>query len=413
MAQIKINSGDTLSGIASANGTTVSALLSSNKDNPAVKSANLIIAGGSINIPDAVGSPAAGPAAGTGTPVSGSLDPASTVQGGAAQRTSSLGNLRIALRAALNEAGKERMATQYSQVAPLAGGVPGTLGGVVNMIRANLKSPIESVFSDITTTWKEDAAAAEKEKGRIQELRVQFGSAIPAGVTSLDEAIGYVTPLVDKENSAKLAKLQQEQVVDNDVEGWAASVAAGESIGSVPMAIRTKVRNRANVLIEEAKTKTKTEFENTLELFAEKKWLTYDDMRTAISSGGKIGNFDLSTLNGDEMREFTDYVDGLELKSKGGKSSGGNNFLGNLFGGGQSTAAATPAFGTGNFANISIDDRINQLKTTLGGGPAGANNSYLEQQLIKDGYNPNEIKKRTRTGITDWMTKNFVEPFIQ
>jgi hypothetical protein len=321
MAQIIINQGDNLSSLASQYGTTVDALMASNKDNPAVKSKDLIIAGGNLNIPDQVGSPAAGPAAGTGL-ANGALDAATSVQGGAASNLGSLANLRLALREALNEAGKNRMANSYSQIAPLAGGVPGTLGSVVNMIRSSAAAPVESVFNDVVTAWKEDAAAAEKEKARIQELRIEFGSAIPAGVTTLDEAIGYVTPLVDKENNLRLAKLQQDQQTDNDVETWAQFLAEGGSMSSVPTKIRTQAQNRATAIMTEKEEKYKTEFKDTLKLFASKKYNTYEELREIVKKGGSLANFDLSTLNGREMDEYIGYIDELELAEKQAKTTG-------------------------------------------------------------------------------------------
>uniref|UniRef100_A0A6H1ZHF1 Uncharacterized protein n=1 Tax=viral metagenome TaxID=1070528 RepID=A0A6H1ZHF1_9ZZZZ len=51
-------------------------------------------------------------------------------------------------------------------------------------------------------------------------------------------------------------------------------------------------------------------------------------------------------------------------------------------------------FGTGQFADKNIDDRIAQLKESLG---KLATKKYLEEQLLKDGYTPDAIKKRTRT----------------
>ena len=54
-SSLQIKQGDTLGAIAAAHGTTVDALLAANKGNTAVKSANLIMAGGNINLPDAVG----------------------------------------------------------------------------------------------------------------------------------------------------------------------------------------------------------------------------------------------------------------------------------------------------------------------------------------------------------------------
>jgi len=311
MAQIIINKGDTLGALASKYGTTVESLVASNKGNAAVKSANLIIAGGNLNVPDTVGAPAAGVAQGAGTPVSGALDAAKSPQAAGAMATSELGNLRVALRSALNEAGASRMASQYSQIAPLAGGVPGTLGSVVNMIRSNVQAPVESVFGDITTAWREDMAAQDKEKARIQELRIEFGSAIPSTVTSLDEAIGYVTPLVDKENNLRLAKLQEEQAVDNDVDTWARYIVDGGSPTAIKDEnLRTKALARSQVIINERETKAKQEYIDGLKFDKERGKKTYEDLRQ------KVINQEGFTY--ENRNEMINYIDKMEADEKAG-----------------------------------------------------------------------------------------------
>src|SRR3990167_274412 len=100
MPTLNIKSGDTLSKIAADNGTTVDAILSANQGNPSVKSANLIIAGGSLNLPG-VEAPA-GPTASGALP--GGDAPMAT--GTATKGMGDLGNLRMALREALNEASR-------------------------------------------------------------------------------------------------------------------------------------------------------------------------------------------------------------------------------------------------------------------------------------------------------------------
>lgn len=59
MAQIQIKSGDTLGELALQFDTSIDELLNLNVDNPSVRSADLIIAGGSLNIPEPVAPPAA------------------------------------------------------------------------------------------------------------------------------------------------------------------------------------------------------------------------------------------------------------------------------------------------------------------------------------------------------------------
>src|SRR3990167_7802049 len=124
MPQIIIQKGSTLSGLAKQYGTSVADFMNANKGNPAVKSANLIIAGGSLNIPEKVAAPARGPA--IESPL-GSLE-TDAIQNQGARAVGDLGNLRLALREALNEAARKRIENNYKQVAPLAVGVPGTIG---------------------------------------------------------------------------------------------------------------------------------------------------------------------------------------------------------------------------------------------------------------------------------------------
>lgn len=57
------------------------------------------------------------------------------------------------------------------------------------------------------------------------------------------------------------------------------------------------------------------------------------------------------------------------------------------------TNQAAKIFGSGNFSNTPIDDRISQLKSVLG---ASATKSYLREQLLKDGYPTQEVINRTQ-----------------
>ena len=182
---LQIKSGDTLGALAKAHGTTVDAIMAANKGNASVKSANLIIAGGSLNLPDGVGAPASGPAAGTGLPAGG-LDPASQAQGAGAQSVGELGNLRIALRSALNEASKNRVASNYQQVAGVTGGVPGTIESVVDMIRGGVKAPVEQTFSDIMKTF-------EEERKRVEFNPDQFRN-VQGGIYDIKENKWVINP---------------------------------------------------------------------------------------------------------------------------------------------------------------------------------------------------------------------------
>lgn len=61
-----------------------------------------------------------------------------------------------------------------------------------------------------------------------------------------------------------------------------------------------------------------------------------------------------------------------------------------------SSPTATQVKGTGNFANTTIDDRITQLKSTLG---TNATKTYLKEKLIKEGYPQQEVVNRTQDSM--------------
>lgn len=84
MAQITIQKGQTLSGIAKQQGTTVDAIM---KANPTIKNANLIYAGSSLNLPGSPTSPVVAPKASVPSP-SPTVTPSSTVTPPVAQNSS-------------------------------------------------------------------------------------------------------------------------------------------------------------------------------------------------------------------------------------------------------------------------------------------------------------------------------------
>jgi len=146
MATITIPKGSNLSQLAKQYGTTVPALVTAN---PSIKNPNLIQAGASLTIPDGT------------APGASQEKPAGDISGTAPSPYSGLDNLKMSLRSALNEAASKRVANNYEQLAPLAGGVPGTIGSVVDMIRAGVKTPVETTFSDIIKTFEEQRKALE------------------------------------------------------------------------------------------------------------------------------------------------------------------------------------------------------------------------------------------------------------
>lgn len=70
---------------------------------------------------------------------------------------SSLASLRLALKDAMNEAGKKRLESNFNQISPIASGLPpGSMGGVVNLIRGGIQSTIEGTFNTITEAQQEE-----------------------------------------------------------------------------------------------------------------------------------------------------------------------------------------------------------------------------------------------------------------
>lgn len=308
MPQYTIVKGDTLSKIAAAQGTSVAEIMTANKGNPSVKSADLIIAGGTLNLPERVSAPAGGPT--TETPAE-SLTP----------KTSSLGNLRIALRAAAEEAGKQRIANRLEQFQGAGlGRTPGTLGSIADIVRGSVKPGVEQTFSDTLAAFKEANEAKQKELDRINELRLEFGSAVPSSVTDLKTALDLVAPLVDKERKLKLEKMADEQAEDNDIESWAESFAKGEvAIGNVPSKIRTAVKVRADAIRTRLEGEAKQEYKDRIAFRLEKKQSDFETERSLV-----LQDDNLTVV---EQREIIDYIDTLEQQQKAAKKAGGKGFF--------------------------------------------------------------------------------------
>ena len=147
MAEYIIKKGDSLSKIAPQFGVKWQEIYQANKGiigaNP-----NLIRPGQKLIIPDKAGT---APSVGGETPAG---DISRTLPGEQQDTGGQLGNFRMALKSALNEAAGRRVANRAKQVMPLAGGVPGTMSSIVNMIKSGVKAPVESIFNDIMADFK-------------------------------------------------------------------------------------------------------------------------------------------------------------------------------------------------------------------------------------------------------------------
>lgn len=227
-----------------------------------------------------------------------------------------MANLRLALRSALSEAASTRMQAQYQAIAPTAEGLPpGSLAGVVSMIRSGAKAPAESMFSDIISGYKEASDARQKEMDRISELRATYGSLVPSNITDLKTALDLIAPTVDKERKLKLEKMAKDQAADNDVESWAQFIADGGKIGNVPQAIRTKAKVRSDAIIKTNEEKAKEEYKSRIAFRLERKTSNFEVERSLAAQDDN-----LTTV---EMREILDYIDTLEQQQK---ASGGKGF---------------------------------------------------------------------------------------
>ena len=111
------------------------------------------------------------PGAQTGTNASGSSSSTQQITGGGTAPVGDLGNMRAALRDALNEAARKRVENNFKMVAPLAKGRPGTIGGVVDMIRAGIQTPVENTFSDVMKTFEERKKDLEKNPANYKSVQ--------------------------------------------------------------------------------------------------------------------------------------------------------------------------------------------------------------------------------------------------
>lgn len=308
MPTIQIKSGDTLSQIAARQGTTVSDIMTANKGNPSVRSADRIVAGGTLNLPEKSG----------GAPTTpGEETPAGTLPSiGGPTAPGPLGNLRLALRSAAEEAGKKRIAGRLEQFGEAGlGKTPGTLGDIANIIKRSVQPTVQQTFSDVMKAYEEANEAKKKELDRINELRLEFGSVVPSNITDLTTALDLVAPLVDKERKLRLDKLLQDQQGDNDIESAAEFVANGGSLSQIGgnADYKAKVRIRANEIREELEVKKIQEEKDLIAFRIERKISTYETERSQYAVDER--------LTAEERRMMIDYIDSLEQSKKASKAS--------------------------------------------------------------------------------------------
>ncbi|MCR4307639.1 MAG: hypothetical protein NUV80_03690 [Candidatus Berkelbacteria bacterium] len=266
--------------------------------------AKLTAGGSAVPTPPAVG----------GGPLPPDGEPANTGLG-------ELGNLRNALRSALSEAAQTTSRNRMQQLSGLVGGgaSPSVINAAIGLAQKGLQTSQETVFGDVMAAYKDANEAKQKELDRINELRAEFGSAVPSSVTDLSTALDLVAPLVDKENRLRLSKMATDQAADNDIESWAESYAKGEvAIGNIPAAIRTQVKVRADAIKTKLEGEAKTEYKSRIAFRLEKKTSDFEQER-----GLAMQDDNLTVA---EQREVIDYIDGLEASQKASKKKGGGFF---------------------------------------------------------------------------------------
>jgi RNAse (barnase) inhibitor barstar len=128
-------------------------------------------------------------------------------------KVSDLGNLRIALRDALNEAGRERQVSRLQQTFPLAEGVPGSLKSIVDMVRGSVRAPVESVFKDVLQTVTEEFQTT---KNFALTMASKY---IDAGVISTDTP-EIVLSKIQQSDSYKNEQSKAPDVIDTGENGY-------------------------------------------------------------------------------------------------------------------------------------------------------------------------------------------------
>jgi hypothetical protein len=242
--------------------------------------------------------------------------------------------------------------------------------------------------------YKDATEAKKKELDSINELRLEYGSAIPNSVTDLKTAIDFATPLIDKKNAldrqeaqARISKMQQEVVEANDIDSWAYDVAQDPAyISKVPANLKNAVKVRADELKKQMETEMDTELKDNMKFSVEQKTQDFDGLRIIVINGGSLGNIDLSSLSTEERRSYLDYLDQLEEEQKAQKKAGSKG-ISSFF---MPQKVEPSQFGGEQYKDVSIDARIAQLKSA---NPK-ISRDQLEVQLTKDGYQFDQIRNK-------------------
>lgn len=251
------------------------------------------------------------------------------------QAPSDLGNFRAALRYAAEEGGKTRMGTLSNALGPLGITVPGTIGAISDLLRSSVKPSVEAIFSDYYEAYKTADEYKRKELDRILDLRLQFGTAIPDNVTSLADAVRYVTPLIDAERKqlaemdaldkkakeadirateTKIQEMLKQSTTDTDIEGYAQCLLSGSSSAEcgIPNGLRSSAQRRADELANDELSQAFNDEKAKIKNRVERKVSTYANEREQI-----YNNSDLTFA---QQRDLIDYIDSIEYVQKNSKN---------------------------------------------------------------------------------------------
>lgn len=226
----------------------------------AASSANMKFPDVVAGLPPGAGAPAT---VGAETPA-GSLNTDTTA--------SPLGNLQLALRDALNEAGRRRVEKDLGAISGVVeGATPGSMGSIVNLIRNSVSTPVESVFKDIITAKeKEQELEVERKKTAITTLSTLADSGALLGMTAdalmiLEKQAGLPegTSLAWKARLEKATKMEDEKaalelkyIQSQIAQNYASAAAAGNkatgaaSVGFKDSKIETDARSDAASLLD-------------------------------------------------------------------------------------------------------------------------------------------------------------------
>jgi len=291
-----------------------------------------------------------------------------------------MSNLRVALRAALGEATSQKASSNITMLSPLleGGAAPNVITAAIGLAQGGLKETQDRMFSDIMQGVSDEQKLADDRKKQTMtsiEMMMDngvFGDTPDGSLLALEKQAGLAEGsllawkarynIAKKQGDDKFA-LEQEalrsQIAENKAQTAKAYADASEGSGTGP----AKEEN-ADDLLQQAINANMSASEAAL------------DVASYYESKGI--QVDKKTL------------DKWTAKAKGLKK------VVTPAGGGTADQPLTPIFGTGSdhAKKTSIDARVQEIQnqnTKMG----FSKTLGLKDQLVREGYPPQEIQKRT------------------